>query len=905
IVQEEMVRVKIVGFYESMLIANDEILTSLPVARTIAGYEKTELTHYRVRFDPMLATKESLLADITTIVELTINIKIGNVLESLSRYRLRILDAQNEVIFWNGVKEQTSMSLFRGNYVIQITLDQHSIISENIQLNQDLRYELNLSDKTFHVSGKLTFQDIVLPHTPYIIRKIARSFTLSDTTSEMGYFEQYLTRGNYSIIFTDDFDNYEFQFNVDGNTSLSFNLQPKNWIGINDFYDGIILTKNEFTIPLANISQSTIVQVDGSQQNIIRPTLTEIPQLKLNLTDGPHTLSLLRGKFDFVYFSVNFIVNSSITPLEVAGLVNYAHYKPNQEFFLIRDGLVEDTIETTQGYLILNTFSSILVLPKDVGFYKLEIIAKDVFGNIQRTSFEFIITQKPEIGGIAHSVPNPLVRSNDTISVWISGLYDQLLFIPSLGSISNFEQGFQYTVPNLSPGFYRDIIASDQLMFNITFTVVETYRSIFNYHNATGVYNFDEPAITSEFEINFPTHEFYQEADWSFQIDFGQGFFSVYTNQIVSIPNSAELIQAKIRINSTVTNTTENYIFNTFDPLNKIDRVTPKNGIPSFIKNGIFDLVNVQDQLLNFRITKDNQPYDPIYLSDNSIQLAPGNYSMVLSSSLVGGSEISKNITVPVWKNKAFLNSDYIGYERGYLIGVNATLFATEFKITNGILINEVPPSPNIVGFRNLITSNYEVSYTGFVAGTFTIIDNTGLTTTGQLNASEFSFDDLETRIINLQLSGSNLRNITTHAEFEFSTGLMEKNFYFEIIEGTIKYSDNITVYLELKETRQEFKFQITEFNSSFQLSFIPQEIGVIITSNGILIFEDHGNSNKTTQIILGAPTVKFLVYHTNFDRILENPSIILISRNNNSISLALKSNQSYVLDSGNYVIEV
>jgi ABC-type lipoprotein release transport system permease subunit len=106
IVSDQIIPIKIVGKYSSgKLATSDELLVSPEIARAIAGFDETVVTHIRVKFDRSVISRQEIIDQALKLYQIRLNLIIGNNTEATSRYAIRIPDLANPTVYNAGVKE--------------------------------------------------------------------------------------------------------------------------------------------------------------------------------------------------------------------------------------------------------------------------------------------------------------------------------------------------------------------------------------------------------------------------------------------------------------------------------------------------------------------------------------------------------------------------------------------------------------------------------------------------------------------------------------------------------------------------------------------------------------------------------------------------------------------------------
>ncbi|MHA2277652.1 MAG: hypothetical protein ACXAC2_17870, partial [Candidatus Kariarchaeaceae archaeon] len=381
IIEEEHIPVFITGIFETSAITADEILTSLNVAATVAGYSHRDLTHIRVKYDPSVPRKE-ILEQGTRISELSIDMSIGNASSHIPH--LMIWDILGTTVYEGAVTSFFTQKLLTGWYTINITQSSAIVYSNHVFINKNTHLSINFGNNAFNVDTQLLYHNHPLTGVRYALRNQSQHTVDSGFSDEAGEINQILPTGNYTFSFFEANKEYQHSFIVNGIVEQSFNIPIVTSINFRHLNNGSIIPRNTFRVQIENKPGDYQLILDDQY---LEQDISDLSAEYYTITvgDGFHEFVVVRNQLSGEAITrVSFFVNSSIHLLNSFDLVEGGHYLPKTIVTIDAVALTSNITANTEQQLSVNylgNYSSI-ELPQEQGFHTITLRAIDTTGTL-------------------------------------------------------------------------------------------------------------------------------------------------------------------------------------------------------------------------------------------------------------------------------------------------------------------------------------------------------------------------------------------------------------------------------------------------------------------------------------------------------------------------------------------
>ncbi|OLS23515.1 MAG: hypothetical protein HeimC2_26210 [Candidatus Heimdallarchaeota archaeon LC_2] len=876
IVADQQIPIRIVGKYESgNLATTDEILVSKEIARAIAGDDEFTVTHIRVKFDPLVTTKEKIINEALKLYTINLDVNLGNNTVETNLYSIQIIDQANQIVFNSKVEASFLINLFKGTYIINVLRGTSIQSNQTLDLESDVNLSVDLLNYIFKFDAWINYKLVTLPEIKFEIRQ-----TFSGILSESGFTDingrisSVLPRNNYTINVFEGTNIIIRTFILSKPIKMDIDVDSFETISFENMKNGTLITRNNFILTISNLPINLNLMVNNEIIHKSQGNKINNYQFSINIDNGIHEFSLIHlENLDKKLKSVILEIDSSIIQPQILEFQDGAHYEPSRQFNINTRGLSNGTLETTVGQLTyLNENVTIFELPNIEGFYNFTLFGVDIFGSKIQSNNKMIIENNPKTGGWKKHNPQPLVKAGDLLDVWTNTKYEGITV--QNGSFEIDANQLNYVVPNFAPDNYSiEVFPQNADSFLLNFTIVDSYSSLFSVFDESSsvplesgtIYNSSYITLTylNQSSISF-------DRDWEVLINMGYGNFSLYSGQNVSIPGVLELIPSKIYIKSKITNTVE-VVDVTFedDPIPKQDYLNLIWGFPSRVLDGKIKSITPNGTILTYVILKNNDSYNPVELSNNLIQLGPGNYSAVFTNSIY--STLNWDFEVPFAKEiENTVNSVDVSYDWGIINNFSGELELGQVFINGTSFLVENTLDLNFDYFRNISNNSIELKLHNFIEGNITIL----------YSNNTLIFSEVTSSIIYLSLNniGGNthvdisISSISlTGNPYEFSDTILlnmtEEEFTFSLNNASINIDLPYTFTLELFETREIINLSIDEFNTTFALSFLPQQNRLTISNSNGSLFNGGIDLFTSTSFtyFFGIPKINFKVANLNY----------------------------------------
>ncbi|MDH5401301.1 MAG: ABC transporter permease, partial [Candidatus Heimdallarchaeota archaeon] len=670
LVAEEVVRVKIVGVYETDGITSDEIFTSYPLAMSISGFQANLVTHFRIKYDPSISDENTIINGATQTFAVTFNFETGNSSTQINSMQIKIKDKLENLVKQELFSNSFQLGLLYGEYKLEIINGTNLIYSDSFMVENNFDYNATLFLNVYNVSLQVVYHGNPVHDIEYEIMDDRNTTIISGFSDSIGKLNHNLIEGNYTINFKEGITEQSFDLNVTSTIIDTIELQSLSMINLENIINGSIIPRNIFRLNLENFDSSYLIKLDGSNLNIFSESSFSLPYVSLNLTTGDHNIVVYRSSDSpIILYNIYFSVEPDYELLKTVDLMEGGHYSPNSLHVFDKTSINRFTVigAIIQSNSPTNTNFTIQ-LPNNIGFHRIEIVAYDLTNFIIRMTFHIIIENNPLGGGWIAPISHIEVKAGDLVPIWWAR--NSTNYNINNGTLLKIDEKWYYQVPNglLDMKNYTSTVTYDGFSFLLNYLYVTAYSNLFRLKNSTSSYLISD-IISSEFSIISISNYTFLEVDnlWDLSIKANGRIFQIYDNQILPVFGNNINIVYNLTISSRVIQSSESILFQVRDSLNEIDKPIITMGHNPFIKDGRITFQDIYGSTLNFELNRSGMPYTPIRLFGNTFQLAPGNYS--ISYYLTTDNKSYRwNLTVPIWHKSLSIKSNYVGNTLGFII---------------------------------------------------------------------------------------------------------------------------------------------------------------------------------------------------------------------------------------------
>lgn len=921
IVSDQQIPIRIVGKYESgNLATSDELLVSKEIARAIAGDDEFTVTHIRVKFDPSITTREEIINEALKLYTINLDIILGNNTEDIYLYSIQIIDQANQIVFSDEINASFEINLFKGRYLINILKWSTIRFNRTIFLESDVNLALDLRNYLYKFDAQINYKSVDLPEVRYEIRRTSSGILeIAGFSDDNGKVTAILSTDNYTINVFEGTNIATRTFNLNKPVLLEIDINSFDTISFENIRNGTLISKNNFILTISELAKNLNLMVNDDIVPKSPGNKINEYQFAINIENGIHEFSLIHlENMEKRIKTIIIEVDSSITQPGIFEFQDGAHYLPSDQFNINTKGLLNGTLDTTLGQLTyFNQNITVLNLPTKVGFHNFVLSGLDIFGNKVESNHKLIIETNPNTGSWKKHISQPFVKSGDKIEVWTNSNYEGI--VAQQGTFEVDKNQLFYVVPDLAPGNYSvEITPQNAGSFVLNFTLVDSYASLFSVYNETLSLplvpntTYSSSYITLVY-LNQSSKRF--DLEWEVQINTSNGLFLLYNGQNVSIPGNNEMINSIITLKSKITNTIEEIDINLIDPLSQQDYVNLIGGFPSRVLDGQIKFETPNGEILTHTILKNSQPYNPVLLSNNTFQLAPGNYSAIFTNAGLD-TTLNWQFEVPfALEIGTLIDSSNVSYIWGIVNNFNGDLIQGQVFINGVDFLVEDATNLNFDLYRNVLDNSIELNLNNFIEGNIVIQFSNGTLTSSSITNSILKFS-LNSLVGNTHFDVTINSTSLTGKTYEFSNtvllNLTEVDYSFSLNNASESISLPYQFTLQMIETREIISLSINEFNTTFTLSLLPQQTHLTISDNNGILFNNPIDlfSNALFTYFFGTPTVRFETTNLNYDKIVNDGivSISLVGDDENSIEVSLNDEvqlpiglYSFILKDGNF----
>ncbi len=902
IVEEEVVKVFVVGIYDSDSVTSDEILVSISIASRLSTISDDRYTHIRAKYDVSIISKEEVLQIATSLFPININLFLGNGTYKANEFHIQLKDVYDNLIFsgqWTSLK---TFNLVRGNYILEIKNGNY----------EEMKY-FSVTKKS-SVSFELDNYNFILNYTVYHKEQVLKSvkYRITDqndisqiyenVTDDSGELIEILPVGNYSLEFTD----YSLihNFTIIQPISEKLNLDILNVAMITQLENNSLFIENSFSLDLEveYLSKSELSRYEFRINNT-RLNINNNGLVYINATDGNYNISLFRDNYKIWYYTI--LINSSIDPFQSV-LKNYAHYQVNQSVNIKLFGLkdLKYYLGSNETVISAKERSVDIVLSDSPGFHTLYFEASDVFDKIYYFSYRIVLEYSSNKIGWSEASPVPVVKPGDLLSIWTTGSSINV----DMGSIIDENT---YRVPDNSSGTILS-----QKIYNISFTIdgivevlsifiVKTYAELFILTNGTVNYYISNTTVynisTGIFEV---IPEIYNILDQNTSLSFIPEYWHF------SLANRSDVeynLQDKIYFNNS--SDIELTISNIFTGNKEVILITtnsfekypvPYYGIDAISIDGRLQLSDYDGNQLKYTIIKDLVQYTPITIN-NELQLSPGNYSVSVkyNDQNLSTKEINWELTV-LNHNPNYANYDFIASSWGYLQINNLILSSGNYYTKNTPLIIKNYYYETINNYRDINQNAYIIDIPYAVKGNYSlsVADNT-ITSDylGPVVINETSVPVFAVFTMDYYDMAMKYYNIS----IEFMLGKVQKLYEISFLNATNDELSDIELEIYLQDTNNYSTYLIDKTNPSISFVSVNQNMEISYFLGGREYTEFYVLKENMT-ILLGDPLITFIVFNKNM---VEYVDTLVVYIDEDGIVNSVNSNRTTSISKGNYTVFV
>jgi hypothetical protein len=300
-------------------------------------------------------------------------------------------------------------------------------------------------------------------------------------------------------------------------------------------------------------------------------------------------------------------------------------------------------------------------------------------------------------------------------------------------------------------------------------------------------------------------------------------------------------------------------------------------------------------------LVKDNNPFTPISLSSSDIQLAPGNYSALLSDQF-GNSSAIWDFEVPFWMEPTKISGPLAATTWGVTQSSEIMLTHGSSLTQQGPVVISVDPELVIHENRNREDGIYEITVDFITSGNYSLQFTNGTIISRpylkKLNLNDSILIDVELNLNGTTMTGSNYTINTS-----ISLGVKTIPVKFRIINQTGDPITNLNITIELTETKEMISTLLNATHFEFSQDLIPQHAIISIYRGASLIYSDETMLSSIIEILLGVRLVEFIVINQNYGSESSSASITLSDSQGNQVVLI--AGQSIFLTDGIYSVSI